>query len=150
MWKYGIKLISFNRGGFEADWWVAINIENIGGKVSDSHGACSCIYRKPSSVSWNLYDTHDKHKFKRKVKQKKPDETLTEIPRTSRGTISARNFSEKCFFCDKLETCDTLHLCQHSTLYHRKCLVYFYHATATIISENRGKPWICKVSFIIV
>ena len=24
--------------------------------------------------------------------------------------------------------------------YHRKCLVYFYHATATIISENRGKP----------
>ena len=77
MWKYGIKPISFNSRGFEADWWVAINIENIGGKVSDSHEACSCIYRKPSSVSWNLYDTHDKHKFKRKVKQKKPDETLT-------------------------------------------------------------------------
>ena len=55
------------------------------------------------------------NKFKRKVKQEIPDDTLTETSRTSRKTITVRKFSEKCFFCVKLETCDTLHSCQ--TLY---------------------------------
>ena len=56
---------------------------------------------------------YDKHKFERKVKQKNPNDALIETSRTSRKTISARNFSEKCFFCDKLETCDTR--VRHST-----------------------------------
>ena len=38
---------------------------------------------------------YDKHQFKRKVKQKKPDDMLTEILRTSQRTISGRNFSKK-------------------------------------------------------
>ena len=54
----------------------------------------------------------DKDKFEWEVKQKKPDDTFTETPQTSRKTISARNLSEKCFFCYKLETYDTLHQCQ--------------------------------------
>ena len=62
---------------------------------------------------------YDKHKFDWKVKQKKPVDTLTETPPTSRKTISARNVFEKCFFCEKLETCDTLHSCQKLYLHNR-------------------------------
>ena len=82
---------------------------------------------------------YDKHKFKRIVKQNKPDDTLTETPPTSEKTISARNFPEKCFFCDKLETCDTLDSFQ--TLYMDNCMSKIVHKladTKVLVKLNKG------------
>ena len=82
---------------------------------------------------------YDKHKFKRIVKQNKPDDTLTETPPTSEKTISARNFPKKCFFCDKLETCDTLDSCQ--TLYMDNCMSKIAHElvdTKVLVKLNKG------------
>ena len=80
----------------------------------------AAAFTEKQSVFHNTCMTQfDKHMFQQKVKQNKPDDTLIKTPRTSWNPISARNFSEKCFFCDKLETCDTLHSCQRLYLDNR-------------------------------
>ena len=58
---------------------------------------------------------YDQQKLQRKIKQRNNDEGSSETPQCSRNTVSANNFKEKCFFCDKVEACGTLHSCQ--TLY---------------------------------
>ena len=78
---------------------------------------------------------YDKDKFERKVQQNKSDDTLTETPRTSQKTISARNFSEKCFFCDKLETCDILHSCQTLHLDNRICKIAHEIADTKLLAK---------------
>ena len=82
---------------------------------------------------------YDKQKFERKVKQNKPDDTLTEIPRTSRRTISANKYSEKRLFYDKLETCHTLHSCQTLYLDNSICKIVHNLAKTKLLAKlNEG------------
>ena len=64
--------------------------------------------------------------------------TLTETPETSQKSISARNFSEKCFFCDKLEICDTLHSCQTLYLDNRICKIVHKLTDTKLLAKSSG------------
>ena len=57
------------------------------------------------------YDSHKLQRFKSSA-EPFADSSRRETPRSLRSSISAKNFTAKCFFCNQIVEDDVLHQCQ--------------------------------------